>query len=227
MNHKSTYKWAAGFALSIAMSVATAAPLVIDQEHLTPFPYPAWENSGGLAAVSTQDIAQSFTAGQRGLLWQVDLVLARYPEATGTFELSILPGAPLDGGTPLFSRAYSVTEIPLGSERFSPSLVSFDVHNAAAIMMSPGEVYSIVLTHAGSYPNWVMWSYSGNGGLLPSDLYAGGDSYNTYQGNWRFTGTGIADQRFRTWVLPIPEPTSAALLLVGLVGITVSTRRRH
>lgn len=223
MNHKSTYKWAAGFALSIAMSVATAAPLVIDQEHLTPFPYPAWENSGGLAAVSTQDIAQTFTAGQRGLLWQVDLVLARYPEATGTFELSILPGTPLDGGTPLFSRVYSVTEIPLGSAWFSPSLVSFDVHDAAAIMVSPGEVYSIVLKHAGSYPNWVLWSYSYN-----VDLYADGESYNTYQDNWRVTGyAGYADARFRTWVLPVSQPAIAALLFVGLGGITAVVRRKR
>jgi hypothetical protein len=179
---------------------------------------------------SQASISQTFTVGLGGLLSQVDLQIYKTTGATGDLTFEILAtsgGVPVpDSTSPLFQTVITLSSLPtIDDPNLNVPLTSVDV-SSAGISVTPGEVLGLALRSpkgSGS-PPWTPWR-SG------PDQYSPGAEYIEQNGatTWSpllFIGQG-QDGGFQTWVSSVPEPSSIALLLPGLLGLAICLFRRR
>jgi hypothetical protein len=193
-------------------SIATS---IVDQSHT--------EGTGLTALVNLgfDLVGQSFTAGVTGDLTAVRVDVGAAPANDGQL-LRVLVFGTIDG---------EPTSIILGSqsvgatESLLSNLVSFD----ASIPITAGAQYAIAV----DYPDTSRGTTLGAWGASVADLYSGGEIWlgNFVSGNhsgdvdWIRPSTD-GDLHFETLVVPIPEPSTGILMLLGMVGMGARRRRR-
>jgi len=187
-----------------------AAP-VLDQSFL-----------GGSASVSGDvDFAQTFTVGVAGILSSVELEIfgSANTEVTidvrGTTSLGV-PSLSDNLADQLARATISApgTQLPLTNI----NILSFE------IAVHSGDVLALVL-HGINVHNWLL-------GLGEDATYGGGQAFLREGPSWKTWGEVFhepgtpADFHFQTFVAPVPEPGTAAVLVIALGGLTAHGWRR-
>jgi hypothetical protein len=191
----------------------SASP-IIDQEFI-PDPVVLWQVSVNGSVASH---AQTFTVGITGNLVRIDLDLnveTQSPSATAYFDvLPTTAGGDLVDTTPLFSTTLPYTQIPL-----SPAFVSINLGSGVAVTV--GEQLAIRV-RGSELNNFIGWYGSTDPGVV--DFYPRGKEYVTDPGNTWFSFE--ADLGFKTYIDPVPEPSTLALLTLGGVIAFAAKRGR-
>lgn len=167
------------------------------------------------------DKAQTFTNGITGTLTRVDVIIGADVAQSGDLYFDVRPTV---GGRPVENNAASLIDIVIPRESL-PTLgredwVEIDV-SSFALAVTAGDLLAIVLRDPES-TGQRFFSFSwleGNGG--PG--YPRGKAFGRTAGvGWDANDN---DHGFRTFVEPIPEPSTVLLLGLGLAGLATSRRR--
>ena len=187
-------------ALSSAFSLACAnvGAAVLDQDNSSN------SDSGFNVNGSFISWQQEIQAGIAGQLAQIDLFYQIRGAAVQDFQFSLFSGGGWHDGTPLYS-----TQI-------APAVgtISIDV-SSANLMLSPGTTFTIAIRGLGPDSGCCNLRGSGYGFYPAGQLFLNGSLYSA----------GDIDLGFRSYVNAVPEPSSYALMAVGLVGIAALRRR--
>ncbi len=191
-------------ALFLGAGTVQAAP-ILDQVY-----DPSPPSLGSILTVDKLDAVQTFTVGVGGTLTNVEFLVSR--NAGTVSDLLFDVRATTAGGAPIEDDLTTLASVTIPGASISTSLpagfINVDI-SSFGVIVSPGDVLAFALRPtAGEGFNW------GKGGGNP---YPGGASY------WRFASAGIttwtfdvsADMGFKTYVDPVPEPASLALMLVA------------
>jgi hypothetical protein len=157
---------------------------------------------------------QTFTVGMPGTLAEVDVYIARENQAASPLMFGLLGttgGVPDDG-----QQTLSLTPIPAASISESLGWLSIDI-SSYGVTVAKGEVLAIELvgtTANNDYQWYGDWQAT----------YSGGNAYDKYP-VWASLGSDY-QLGFRTYVEPVPEPSSTLFLAAGLGGLAVFKGRR-
>jgi len=204
-------------ALTLATTSAFAVP-VLDQEH---------DNTGMGVGTSTNgnvaEVGQTFTVGIAGTLDRIDVLMFRLGgifDPTGDPILSVYnTSAGLPTGAPLISVSVPEATVPFDNEAF----IAFDV-SSANLAVNVGDVLAWgIRTTSEVGPYWIL--NDGDIGL-PEDYTAGVGVRRFPPGDWSAMSPA-SDHGFRSWVTPVPEPSTVALLAIGLIGLAATDRFRR
>ncbi len=200
---------------------ATLYTGVLDQSALTDvtFGYSAYTifTSSG---VSVQH-AQTFHVGISGTLSQVNLQVDREGMnaalVTQPLFLAIqsvnVSGQP--SGITLGGFSIPASSVPANAG-LTPWVVPVDV-SGASLLVTAGTFLSLVLSStAPSTTNCYAWVAGAN--------YANGNGWGRSTGAWNSQGT---DFGFETYVIPVPEPETAGMLLSGAAALVLRRRIRN
>jgi hypothetical protein len=199
---------------------AHAAPILDQENVVTRANFNGAFFIGQVGIPNTVDVqlAQTFTVGVAGTLARVEVQVNRATVTTVPLVLDIVrtnAGVP-DQAAVLASLSIPADAIPLGGT-FTDLFTGVDLAGAA-FTVNRGDVLALVLTAPGPNPPtldqyFLMASFStySGGGLFRRQVPPGGPFVSFLQ-----------DGGFRTYVEPIPEPSSLAMggipLLIGLGG---------
>jgi hypothetical protein len=180
----------------------------------------------GLIAGREIEQAQTVTTGISGYLSQVDVWVGRQADASNHFTLTIygIGNTPNDS-SPLAS--FNVSANLIGStDLFTYSMVSINTRSAN-LFFSIGDTFSIALSAPDEpisevAPVWTPYSWAN----ANPGSYLGGSRYSReIQDGPTWNQTSFTDHALNTWVDPIPEPSSA-ILVVTFAGLLCLKRTR-
>jgi hypothetical protein len=233
-------------AISLAMP-ASAGPL-LDTLHSTPAPNATRATVPGGALLRGGPLAMEFDA-TGGTINQIQLQLnANAPSDGGAVSVYIVPNAPggnLAGDHPALSGSGSTLTLTnadaghLIGTIADASLVTAGTGNTSATVtlpasfaVTPGEYWLVVENTATDTAKWVFDStaYTGSTGITGQSTFWQAQSCSpgpcgvpgTFLDSSNLTNLYEASVQIAT-----PEPTSLAILGVGLAGLGVATRRRR
>lgn len=208
--------------VSILINNAFAAP-VLDQYNTPP-------TFGFNTTISNQyTAAQSFTVGIPGILDSIELPIYKGPtppNGTDSLLVDIWSGPPKDSGIPLTSLLINYDLIP----DYSPGTYTYfhiDL-SSYGLGVSIGDELSIALdVHQGRLDpvphTFYQWYLN-----LDTNPYPRGAAYGRifYNGSGLWVIAENVDLGFKTYVDPVPEPTTILLLGSGLIGLAGYARKR-
>ena len=208
---------------SLGVSAASANMVVPDQSY---FP----DTTGGFISFAYPDssaagIAQTFTVGQTGTLAGVEIHLANTKVPTELLILQTSGGVPIGGlsGTVVLASTSSSTFVSDGFATDPDDQVRYFDFSAAGLSVNVGDL--LAFQAISDSANGFVPVY-GNNPNHTAETYDGGHAFS-FAGpsnpDW-VTYPVDGDFRFRTYV-SVPEPMSAALLMLG--GLMLTARRRR
>jgi hypothetical protein len=179
-----------------------------------------------VGAGNVVDWAQTFTVGLTGSLVGVDLWVTRYEVVTLPLLFDIRRaqgGKPTEadsGANILASAALPANMIPIFPVLVSPSTSFSHIDlTRSPVPVKAGDILAIVLrSDDPGIDGGSAYSWHNSG----ADAYPGGGSFLRLF--TVFAGPGTFDQNFRTYVDPVPEP-STWLLVLGAVSLLLLRRR--
>jgi hypothetical protein len=194
--------------------IRAAAPTpVVDQQVIVP-------NQAAIAVTAGWTYGESFTVGQAGALTRIDFQLGRAAGTSQPLQVALrtasgdLPN--LDPSALLFSGTIAASAVPVLT--YSSSFTaSMDMSSVAPIMVTPGEKLVIVLSS--SDPNWYYWD---NSGYFNNNPYPNGSAVQSTPSTSGWATMDNWDFGFRTWVAPVPEPST--LLPFGILVLVLGRR---
>ena len=195
--------------LAIVSAGALAASPVLDQ-------YNDGVTTGGMAIANDIGEIQTFTAGRSGMLVRIDVEIWKGPRTTEALVLSIWSTDLM--GLPATQLAFQSFE----AQSVSP-MTTFLGWNlgSQAMLVSSGTQLAIV-ANSNARNDLPDFDERYEWGRVGGDTYAGGEAYY-------LRGSGYAalqeDLKFRTYVAAIPEPSQAALLVLGLCTLAATRPR--
>jgi hypothetical protein len=215
---RKVFTLAAALTLCLFQAKEVVAAPILDQS------FDATGGTASQAIYSGQSLAQTFTVGIDGYLDSVSLMLNRYSDTTdGDFTLNIFStssGTPDEVGDIFFSQTYSVFDLA-GDSAFDFNYTSFDT-SSANINVSAGDVLAMSVTHTGDNNNWLSWDVN-----YELDYTGGEGFYKNGLSNSLWATSIPVDRGFQTFVdstrivspAQVPEPSTLALLCLGLFGL--------
>ena len=197
-----------------------ASQAIVDQEFVIDPVLPA------LAIDERQDVAQTFTVGITGTLTRVDLQIFRGdPQSASPLVLemrrTLVDGLPDESDAGLLA-VLPITAVLPRLIIAPPNLVQVEL-GPQSVPVDTGDILSISL-HSMAAPNeWYLWAsgapaYNRGSGFFRSEFTGGA---------YRYAGTDLG---FRTFVVPIPEPSSfvcAVVSAAALFGTLRPSKRKH
>lgn len=216
-------------ALSVPACLVTlmATPVVVDAQVLDQ----GFQPTGQLISTGTssgQALAQTFTVGVSGMLTRFDAWIVysgeRFPVPTVDWEIR-----PTLNGVPVESDTASLASGTFLSSDAPQNWSFYTINLSSPVPVSSGEVLAIVLDTPPGY-NGVSVSWQGeepnpyNGGYAFVGVPVGAPDPNATA--WSTSFLAGYDLGFRTYVGPVPEPSSAFLFFAG-VCVLLRIRYHH
>jgi len=176
------------------------------------------------------EIAQTVTSGISGYLSQVDVWVGKQSDAFNHFTLTVYgAGNTPNDASPIASFNVSASLIT-STSLFTYSKVSINTRNEN-IYFNSGDKFTISLSAPDEpistvAPVWCPYSWAN----ANPGSYTGGSRFSReLQNGTEWQETSFTDQALNTWVDPIPEPSSAILLLLsgGLIYFKTKIIRRR
>ena len=209
---------AAGMVVLALSSREARADSILDQQY-DPSSTPTNAFIGGGTSGNFLDWAQTFEVGETGTLTDVEVkVLRKNSSVTQALLLDIRTtssGAPSESDSA--SNILFSTSISAGDIGTSYSFLSIDL-GIGSFSVSDGDLLAIVLrsddTNSGAY----QWAGTSTGG------YADGAAFVRMSGSFG-ASTGMADNAFKTSVQTTPEPSTLALIGLGIAAAALRYRK--
>jgi PEP-CTERM motif len=211
--------------LLLAMAATRADAARLDQSYEPPANpidnVSVYSDVGDIGNGQKAEEAQTFIAGIAGRITEVDLDLQLSGQGNGLLlEIRKLTagGLPSESPSDLLGAALVSSGVPTAQSQF----VAFQFGGNGP-MVAPGESLALVLQAPGS------GSYSWIGALgnpYPQGTMATLSPYYNDQWAVPIFPSNSVDLGFRTFVEPVPEPSTFAILLAGGAGLAVLLGRR-
>jgi hypothetical protein len=205
---------------SVAAPFTASAVPVLDQSHVFA-PASIAARVGTIGSSLNVAVVQTFTVGMTGVFDQLDIQVDKAGTPTQNFVVDIVSGS-----TPMGAALASRTLTPADFAT-APTFLSLDF-SAAGLLVSTGDFLAFRLTSLQDFTGNVN-EYRAYGESNGS--YAGGSGAH-YQNGVISPNTTAWDFNFRTFVdagrpVQVPEPSTLALLGIGLAGLATARRRKQ
>jgi hypothetical protein len=180
------------------------------------------DTSGGFAGQSVNSwnqLSQTFTAGKSGRLTEVDLQLVAFgdlSQATNdlTFTVSQVASLNTPVGVTLATVTLHSAELPRLDQAGYDSRYLMPIYFSAPPVINQGDFFSLTLTSAqpwnsGCYYDWILTQSVGIDRYPPGDAWENNNFTGWYEQSYQ------VDYGFRTYVAPVPEPSTLAVMVLG------------